>query len=108
MITIKLLGKGFALVKENKIPVEAEDDFQEAARAMGRKGGTIRSEKKLASANIMKAVGKKKGKKYPGMYDPERGASTSSGMMHGRHGGLGLIKDFLLFGPWSILWPNRP
>ncbi len=63
------------MVKEKKNLVEVEEeDVRAAARAMGRKGGTIRSEKKLASAkaNILKAIGKKKGKKYPGMFDPER------------------------------------
>ena len=49
-------------------------NIEEAARAMGKKGGAVRSEKKLASAkkNIQKAIGGKKGKKYPGLYDQER------------------------------------
>lgn len=48
----------------------------EAAGAMGRKGGTVVSEKKLAALrkNIKKAIGQKKGKKYPGIFDLERRA----------------------------------
>lgn len=55
-------------------------NIEEAARAMGKKGGAVRSEKKLASAkrNIQKAAGGKKGKKYPGIYDLERRAAKTT------------------------------
>lgn len=55
-------------------------NIEEAARAMGKKGGAVRSEKKLAAAkrNIQKAAGGKKGKKYPGLYDQERLAAAKA------------------------------